>query len=132
MDFGATLCSARKPACGGPTQRLGGVGVAAGRAANRRMPQQDVLGALGREAGDPQATAVDDEELRRLAGLGILWLPDYMARPHVATGALVPLFAGWRIDPMPLWIAWPPNRHLSRKVRVFIDWIVELMAARAV
>ncbi|QBE65667.1 LysR family transcriptional regulator [Pseudoduganella lutea] len=67
-----------------------------------------------------------------LAGLGILWLPDYMARPHVAAGGLVPLFTDWRVDPMPLWIAWPPNRHLSRKVRVFIDWIVELMAAREV
>ncbi|MBB3221413.1 LysR family transcriptional regulator [Pseudoduganella umbonata] len=63
-----------------------------------------------------------------LAGLGILWLPDYMARPHVATGALLPLFTDWHIDPMPLWIAYPPNRHLSRKVRVFIDWIAELMA----
>lgn len=66
-----------------------------------------------------------------LAGLGALWLPDYMARPHVATGALVPLFTDWKIDPMPLWVAYPPNRHLSRKVRVFIDWIVELMAPRA-
>lgn len=63
-----------------------------------------------------------------LAGLGILWLPDYMARSHVAAGALVPLFTDWHIDPMPLWIAYPPNRHLSRKVRVFIDWIVEVMA----
>lgn len=62
-----------------------------------------------------------------LAGLGILWLPDYMARPHVAAGTLLPLFPDWHIDPMPLWIAWPPNRHLSRKVRVFIDWIVGLM-----
>jgi DNA-binding transcriptional LysR family regulator len=65
-----------------------------------------------------------------LAGLGILWLPDYMARPHVASGALLPLFADWHIEPMPLWIAYPPNRHLGRKVRVFIDWIVELMAQR--
>jgi DNA-binding transcriptional LysR family regulator len=65
-----------------------------------------------------------------LAGLGVLWLPDYMARPHVAAGALVPLFTEWCIDPMPLWIAWAPNRHLGRKVRVFIDWIVELMASR--
>ncbi|WP_338763617.1 LysR family transcriptional regulator [Massilia sp. METH4] len=63
-----------------------------------------------------------------LAGLGILWLPDYMARPHVASGALVPLFTDWRIDPMPMWIAYPSNRHLSRKVRLFIDWVVELMA----
>ena len=29
---------------------------------------------------------------------------------------------------MPLYIAYPPNRHVSLKLRVFIDWVVELMA----
>ena len=66
-----------------------------------------------------------------LAGLGVLWLPDYMARPHVATGDLQPLFADWRIDSMPMYVAFPPNRHVSKKLRVFIDWIVELMAQHA-
>jgi DNA-binding transcriptional LysR family regulator len=63
-----------------------------------------------------------------LAGLGVLWLPDYMAGQHAAKGALVHLFDDWSIDPMPMYIAYPANRHLGRKVRVFIDWIVELMA----
>lgn len=66
-----------------------------------------------------------------LAGLGVLWLPDYMAKPHVANGQLVQLFGDWRIDPMPLYIAYPPTRHLSKKLRVFIDWIGELMALHA-
>jgi len=66
-----------------------------------------------------------------LAGLGILWLPDYMARPHAARGELVPLFTDWQLDPMPLYLAFPPNRHVSAKLRVFIDWIVELMALHA-
>jgi DNA-binding transcriptional LysR family regulator len=63
-----------------------------------------------------------------LAGLGVLWLPDYMAKAHAASGALVRLFADWRIDPMPLYLAYPPNRYVSKHLRVFIDWIVELMA----
>ena len=63
-----------------------------------------------------------------LAGLGVLWLPDYMSRPHLARGELVPLFDGWRLDPMPIYLAFPPNRHVSTKLRVFIDWVVELMA----
>ncbi|MBC3374903.1 LysR family transcriptional regulator [Pseudomonas sp. SWRI92] len=66
-----------------------------------------------------------------LAGLGILWLPSYMSRLHEAQGTLVPLFAGWRLDPMPLYVAYPPNRHISAKLRVFIDWVVELMAQHA-
>lgn len=66
-----------------------------------------------------------------VAGLGVLWLPRYMARAPMAEGALVPLFEDWRIDPMPLYVAFPPSRHVSRKLRVFIDWIVELMAQQA-
>jgi DNA-binding transcriptional LysR family regulator len=66
-----------------------------------------------------------------LAGMGVLWLPDYMSRPYLARGELVQLFEGWRLDPMPLFVAFPPNRHISRKVRVFIDWMTELMAQHA-
>lgn len=66
-----------------------------------------------------------------LSGLGALWLPDYMAAKHVADGALTPLFTDWRVDAMPLYVAYPPNRYVSRPLRVFIDWIVELMAEHA-
>src|SRR4051812_43290319 len=66
-----------------------------------------------------------------LAGLGVLWLPDYMSKAHVARGELVPLFEDWRLDPMPMYVAFPPNRHISSKVRAFIDWVAELMAQHA-
>jgi DNA-binding transcriptional LysR family regulator len=63
-----------------------------------------------------------------LAGLGILWLPDYMSKEHVARGNLVPLFEDWHLDTMPLYVAFPPNRYVSAKLRVFIEWIADLMA----
>ncbi|MBD7978532.1 LysR family transcriptional regulator [Serpens gallinarum] len=66
-----------------------------------------------------------------LAGLGILGLPDYMARTHLASGELERLFEDWQFEPMPLSVAFPPNRHVSAKLRVFIEWIVELMAQHA-
>jgi len=66
-----------------------------------------------------------------LAGLGALWLPDYMSREHVATGQLIPLLQEWALDPMPMYVAYPPNRHVSAKLRVFIDWVAQLMAADA-
>lgn len=66
-----------------------------------------------------------------LAGMGVLWLPRYMADPHVKLGELQPLFDGWRMDPMPLYVAFPPNRHVSAKLRVFIEWISEVMARHA-
>lgn len=81
-----------------------------------------------------QALVVDDGNAyiaAGVAGLGVLWLPAYMAGPHVERGDLIRLFAGWQLDPMPMYIAYPPNRHVSAKLRVFIDWVVELMAQHA-
>jgi len=66
-----------------------------------------------------------------LAGMGVLWLPRYMSHAHQARGELVPLFEDWQLEPMPLYVAYPPNRHVSLKLRVFIDWIIELMAQHA-
>jgi DNA-binding transcriptional LysR family regulator len=66
-----------------------------------------------------------------LAGLGILWLPHYMASKSQTSGALVPLFEDWCLESMPMYVAFPPNRHISIKLRVFIDWVVELMAKHA-
>ncbi|MBD7978516.1 LysR family transcriptional regulator [Serpens gallinarum] len=66
-----------------------------------------------------------------LAGLGILPLPDYMANAHLASGELVRLFEDWRLEPMPLYLAFPPNRHVSAKLRLFMEWVVELMEVHA-
>lgn len=66
-----------------------------------------------------------------LAGIGALWLPCYMAQAHVVRGELIPLFTDWLLDPMPMYVAFPQNRHVSAKLRVFIDWVVELMTQHA-
>ncbi|OOL33982.1 LysR substrate-binding domain-containing protein [Pseudomonas mandelii] len=80
------------------------------------------------------ALAVDDGNAylaAGLAGLGVLWLPKYMSKTFEARGELVPLFESWKLDPMPIYVAFPPNRHISIKLRVFIDWVAELMAHHA-
>lgn len=66
-----------------------------------------------------------------LAGLGVLWLPEYMCQPALASGDLLPVFEDWQLAPMPLYVAYPPNRHVSAKLRVFIDWVAQLMALHA-
>jgi DNA-binding transcriptional LysR family regulator len=66
-----------------------------------------------------------------LAGMGVLWLPRYMAKQHVASGELLPLLEDWRLDPMPLHVAYPQNRYASTRLRVFIDWVAELMQEHA-
>src|SRR5690606_38976728 len=64
-----------------------------------------------------------------LAGLGVIQSLRFSARPHIERGELVELLTDWERDPLPMHILYPPNRHLSNKVRVFIDWIAELFEA---
>ncbi len=66
-----------------------------------------------------------------LAGLGVVVLPSYMADPHVARGALVPVLADWQLPGMPMQLMFPPNRHMSHRLRVFIDWVVEVLTPGA-
>jgi DNA-binding transcriptional LysR family regulator len=63
------------------------------------------------------------------AGLGIVIGGTFMTAPLVASGELKICLEAWKIPPMPVSVVYPPNRHLSTKVRVFVDWIVELFAA---
>ncbi len=62
-----------------------------------------------------------------LAGLGVVALPSYMAEPHVVRGELLPLLQDWQLPPMPMHVMFPPNRHMSQRLRVFIDWVVEVL-----
>jgi len=63
-----------------------------------------------------------------LAGLGIVQTATFMAAPHFASGALVPVLLDWFAETIPLFVVYPPNRHLSAKLRVFVDWVAELFA----
>jgi LysR family transcriptional regulator for bpeEF and oprC len=64
-----------------------------------------------------------------LAGLGVIIMTDYLLTAHVASGRMVPVLPEWRSDPLPVHIVYPQNRHLSAKVRVFVEWVSELFAA---
>ncbi|MDL2400727.1 LysR family transcriptional regulator [Rhizobium mayense] len=63
-----------------------------------------------------------------LMGLGIAQAPNFMVRDALAKGDLIPILPGWTRSPLPLHIVYPPNRHLSNKVRVFVDWLAKLLA----
>lgn len=66
-----------------------------------------------------------------LAGLGIVQAPVFLVDAHLAAGALAPVLAHWRVDPIPLYVVYPPNRHLSNRLRVFVDWVAELVGSHA-
>lgn len=64
-----------------------------------------------------------------LAGYGIIQAPFFMVRQHLESGALRPVLPDWRVPPLPLHVVYPPNRHLSTRLRVFVDWVAAVFAA---
>ena len=84
------------------------------------------------EISAPYVVAVNDGNAyvaAGLAGLGITRAPLFMVKDHLASGALVPVLRDWTSDPVPLYVVYPPNRHLSTKLRVFVDWVAEVFGA---
>jgi len=63
-----------------------------------------------------------------IAALGIIQAPDYAVREALQAGRLVPLLEDWRTPTIPVHVLYAPNRYLSAKVRVFIDWTIALFA----
>ena len=63
-----------------------------------------------------------------LAGLGVFRTATFVAAPYLASGALQPVLLDWCADTVPIHVVYPPNRHLSAKLRVFVDWVAELFA----
>jgi LysR family transcriptional regulator, regulator for bpeEF and oprC len=64
-----------------------------------------------------------------LAGLGIIMMTDVQLGSHGADGRLVRVLQDWVTDPLPIHVVYPQNRHLSAKVRVFVEWVADLMAS---
>jgi len=61
-----------------------------------------------------------------LAGLGVSQVAAFGAAAHLRSGELVEVLPEWTRPAIPLHIVYPPNRHLSAKVRAFVEWVVEL------
>ncbi|HVK95484.1 MAG TPA: LysR family transcriptional regulator [Noviherbaspirillum sp.] len=79
----------------------------------------------------PGRIAVNDADsyvVASLKGMGIVQMSSYTALPYLASGQLVPVLQDWCTGPVPLHVVYPQNRHLSAKVRVFVEWIAELVA----
>ncbi len=65
-----------------------------------------------------------------LAGLGLIVVPDWMVRLPLSSGQLVRVLDGYTVNPRPgeaeLFAVYPSSRGMSKKVRVFVDFLVEL------
>ncbi|HEX3378768.1 MAG TPA: LysR family transcriptional regulator [Paraburkholderia sp.] len=61
-----------------------------------------------------------------LEGFGLIQPALFMVLPHLRSGQLVEVLPELKPLPMPISAVYPHSRHLSPKVRVFVDWIAEL------
>lgn len=62
-----------------------------------------------------------------LAGLGLAQIPRPGIEPLLASGELVEVLPQWRAAPLPLSIIYSHQRQLSPRVRVFVDWLAEIL-----
>ncbi len=62
-------------------------------------------------------------------GLGIACVPDFAVRRQCAEGRLVTVLDDYIQDSTTFRVLWPSSRHLSPKLRVFVDFMVEHLFA---
>jgi LysR family transcriptional regulator, regulator for bpeEF and oprC len=65
------------------------------------------------------------------AGRGLAQLQDFFIDGPIARGRLVPVLDKFAPPPQPIWVVYPQARHLTPKVRAFVDFMVEKFKSRA-
>lgn len=61
-----------------------------------------------------------------VAGLGIIQCPHYRMAELIERGVMREILTDTPPPPMPVSVLYPHNRHLSPRVRVFVDWLSEI------
>jgi DNA-binding transcriptional LysR family regulator len=63
-----------------------------------------------------------------IGGQGVIFSPTFIRGEAIRSGALVPALEEFEAEPIGIHAVYPPNRHLSAKVRAFIDFLVARFA----
>jgi len=61
-------------------------------------------------------------------GAGIVFEPAFIVGPDVRSGRLVPLLQEFVPAPVPIYAVYPSRKHLSAKVRLFVDFLLKSFA----
>ena len=97
----------------------------------RTLPLRFVRGDDHIEVNGYAAVAVNESTAHitaLAAGLGIGQTFTWFVRDMLASGEMVQVLEDWKHPRYSLHIMYPPNRHLNAKVRVFVNWAVQLFA----
>jgi DNA-binding transcriptional LysR family regulator len=57
-------------------------------------------------------------------GVGLCFVPDFLVAEEIAKGGLRRVLEEWS-GPSPIWAVYPHSRHLSTKVRLFVDHLAQ-------
>ena len=99
----------------------------------RSEPLEFMLGRRRREVilpGRVTVSGVDAYLSCCEAGLGIAQFPRYRIDDAFASGALCELLPTTPPPSLPMTVLYPPQRQLPARLRVFVDWLVELTASQ--
>jgi len=61
-------------------------------------------------------------------GEGIAMLPEFLLAQDLEKGTIVPLLTKFPVDPLTLFVVYPPSRHSSPKIRALVDIVGEWFA----
>jgi len=62
-----------------------------------------------------------------LAGLGLIQAPELGVCEELARGVLLEVLPNYRPEPMPVSLLYAHRRNLPKRVRVFMEWVAELL-----
>ncbi len=77
-----------------------------------------------RVSGSIESNSADVLREAARAGVGLVQLPSYVLSQDIKSGALLPLLTGHEADNRDVFAVYPASRHLSPKVRAFVDYLV--------
>ena len=81
--------------------------------------------------GNFEANSADAVYHAALAGLGVARLSLYLVADDLAAGRLIRLLPRYSHEKADILAVYPTRRHLSPKVRAFVDFLVERLQADA-
>lgn len=91
------------------------------------------------ENGEPMSVAVPSRmevnsplttRAAAIAGLGFAMMPDFVARPELESGRLVPVLEKWAQNNGGIYAVYPHRRYLPARIRVLVDYLVQWFKAQ--
>jgi DNA-binding transcriptional LysR family regulator len=83
---------------------------------------------VARISGSLISSSSETTHAAAMAGIGLILTSPFLVADLIASGALVPLLPHYRAQVLEINALYPHRRHLSAKVRAFIDMLVDRFA----